>query len=69
MPAFIHHNKLDINPEKSYEEIAIGQKQGCKNLIQSILYVKNTPVIFNKTKIIRNKFILFRKNINKMYYF
>ena len=51
MSAFIHHNKLDNNPEKSYEEIAIGQKQGCKNLIQSILYVKNTPVIFNKTKI------------------
>ena len=44
MPAFIHHNKLNNNPEKSYEEIAIDKKQGCKNLIQSILYIKNTPV-------------------------
>jgi len=51
MPAFIHHNKLNNNPEQSYEEIAIDKKQGCKNLIQSILYVKNTPVIFNKTKV------------------
>ena len=51
MSAYIHHNKLNNNPEKSYESIAIDKKQGCKNLIQSILYVKNTPVIFDKTKI------------------
>ena len=51
MPAFIHHNKLNNNPEKSYEEIAIDKKQGCENLIQSILYLKKTPVIFNKTKV------------------
>ena len=51
MPTFIHHNKLNNNPEKSYEEIAIDKKLGCDNLIQSILYIKKTPVIFNKTKV------------------
>ena len=51
MPAFIHHNKLNNNPSESYEEIAIDKRQGCENLIQSILYIKNTPVIFDKTRV------------------
>ena len=51
MHAFIHHNKLNNNPGKSYEEIAIDKTQGCKNLVQSIIYIKNTPVIFDKTRV------------------
>jgi len=51
MHAFIHHNKLNNNPGKSYEEIAIDKTQGCKNLVQSIIYIQNTPVIFDKTRV------------------
>ena len=51
MSAFIHHNKLNNNPKKSYEDIAIDKTQGCKNLVQSIIYIKDTPFKFNKTKV------------------
>ena len=33
-----NHNKLNNNPGKSYEEIAIDKTQGCQNLVQSIIY-------------------------------
>ena len=66
MPAFIHHNKLNNNPEKSYEEIAIDKKQGCKNLIQSILYIKNTLVEGTKMVVSREILGVERRNFTRI---
>ena len=50
MIKIVHNNKIDKSPHKTYLKTVIDSKSGCKNLIQSILYLKDNSVIFNKTQ-------------------
>ena len=50
MIKIVHNNKIDKSPHKTYSKTIIDSESGCKNLIQSILYLKDNSVIFNKTQ-------------------
>ena len=50
MIKIVHNNKIDKSPHKTYLKTVIDSKSGCKNLIQSILYLKDNSVTFNKTQ-------------------
>ena len=50
MAKIVHNNIIDKSPHKTYSKTLIDSKSGCKNLIQSILYLKDNSIIFNKTK-------------------
>ena len=50
MVKIVHNNIRDKSPHKTYSKTLIDSKSGCKNLIQSILYLKDNSIIFNKTK-------------------
>jgi len=50
MIKIVHNNKIDKSPQKTYSKTIIDSKSGCKNLIQSILYLKDDSIIFTKTE-------------------
>ena len=50
MIKIVHNNKIDKSPHKTYSKTIIDSESGCKNLIQSIMYLKDNSVIFNKTQ-------------------
>jgi mannose-6-phosphate isomerase-like protein (cupin superfamily) len=49
MVQIVHHNVINKNPKDTYSHTIIDSASGCENLTQSILYLKNKPIILNKS--------------------
>ena len=47
----VHQNIINTSPDKTYIDTIIDSKSGCKNLKQSILYLKNKSIKFPSTKL------------------
>ena len=47
----VHQNIINTSPHKTYIDTIIDSKSGCKNLKQSILYLKNKSIKFPSTKL------------------
>ncbi len=47
----VHQNIINTSPKKTYIDTIIDSKSGCKNLKQSILYLKDKSIKFPSTKL------------------